>query len=104
MRDQHYYFFILGNSEPSVSVKNSPKSEEPTTADQPPIITTPPSLTAEEIRKSKAEITKLVPKCLDAMRECLQRFIQHYKALYRMAHYYCHSTCNKVIYMFFVFF
>ena len=58
----------------------------------------PPS--PEELKTSLAEIQRLIPMCLDAMRECLQRFIQHYKALYRMAHYYCHSVTNKVKFVF----
>ncbi|GFW50405.1 calcineurin-binding protein cabin-1 [Trichonephila clavipes] len=51
--------------------------------------------TPEELLLSQQEIAELIPMCLDAMRECLQRFIQHYKSLYRMAHYYCHSKRNK---------
>ncbi|GFQ82744.1 calcineurin-binding protein cabin-1 [Trichonephila clavata] len=51
--------------------------------------------TPEELLLSQQEIAALIPMCLDAMRECLQRFIQHYKSLYRMAHYYCHSKRNK---------
>ncbi|GFT23499.1 calcineurin-binding protein cabin-1, partial [Nephila pilipes] len=51
--------------------------------------------TPEELLFSQQEIAELIPICLDAMRECLQRFIQHYKSLYRMAHYYCHSKKNK---------
>ncbi|GBN00302.1 Calcineurin-binding protein cabin-1 [Araneus ventricosus] len=51
--------------------------------------------TPEELLYSQSEIAELVPVCLDAMRECLQRFIQHYKSLYRMAHYYCYSKKNK---------
>ncbi|KAG8195575.1 hypothetical protein JTE90_002197 [Oedothorax gibbosus] len=53
----------------------------------------PPS--TKELRASLSEIDALVPVCLEAMRECLNRFIQHYKALYRMAHYYCYSPRNK---------
>ncbi|XP_055949732.1 calcineurin-binding protein cabin-1-like isoform X2 [Argiope bruennichi] len=56
-------------------------------------IAVPP--TPEELLYSQSKIAELIPVCLDAMRECLQRFIQHYKSLYRMAHYYCHSKKNK---------
>lgn len=51
---------------------------------------------AEDLKRSRSDISRLIPKCLDALREVLQRFPQHYKALYRMAHYYCHSPVNRV--------
>ncbi|XP_071040839.1 calcineurin-binding protein cabin-1 isoform X2 [Parasteatoda tepidariorum] len=62
-----------------------------------PIIMTLPKIppSPEELLQSQSEIAKLIPACLDSLREVLQRFIQHYKALYRMAHYFCHSKRNK---------
>ncbi|KFM73927.1 Calcineurin-binding protein cabin-1, partial [Stegodyphus mimosarum] len=75
----------------SKTVTDSPSVEKPSNDIVPSVL--PP--TPEELEKSLTEISKLIPICLDAMRECLQRFIQHYKSLYRIAHYYCHSTKNK---------
>ncbi|XP_054714787.1 LOW QUALITY PROTEIN: calcineurin-binding protein cabin-1-like [Uloborus diversus] len=85
--------------DPPSACSSSSSKEQTKSSDIPAINTTNTSITktptADELKKSQAEIMKLIPMCLDSMRECLQRFIQHYKSLYRMAHYYCHSTKNK---------
>ena len=87
-------FFIahsfVDNLQPSQSHSNSTKSDNVGSQ------AVACQLSVEDLKKSKSDISRLIPKCLDAMREVLQRFPQHYKALYRMGHYYCHSPVNKV--------
>ncbi|XP_076057639.1 calcineurin-binding protein cabin-1-like [Oratosquilla oratoria] len=46
-----------------------------------------------EVNKKQCE--ELVTRCLIALKECLARFPQHYKSLYRLAHYYHLSKQHK---------
>uniref|UniRef100_T1JBG2 Uncharacterized protein n=1 Tax=Strigamia maritima TaxID=126957 RepID=T1JBG2_STRMM len=39
--------------------------------------------------------TVLLKMCQDALRQCLQRFPQHYKSLYRLAYFHSRSKFNK---------
>ena len=41
---------------------------------------------------------KLIQRCLEALVICLQRFPQHYKSQYRLAHAYLNIDCVKVWY------
>ncbi|XP_072933140.1 calcineurin-binding protein cabin-1-like [Epargyreus clarus] len=43
------------------------------------------------------EIMKIVSACLDALEDCASRFPQHYKAIYRLAHYHFYYKKGKDI-------
>ncbi|XP_041466733.1 calcineurin-binding protein cabin-1-like [Lytechinus variegatus] len=45
--------------------------------------------------KTKKRHLQLIDSCLGAMRLCLQRFPQHYKAAYRMAYLYAYAPTHK---------
>nr|XP_054757189.1 calcineurin-binding protein cabin-1-like [Lytechinus pictus] len=45
--------------------------------------------------KTKKRHLQLIDACLGAMRLCLQRFPQHYKAAYRMAYLYAYAPTHK---------
>lgn len=42
-----------------------------------------------------ADHYELVQHCLVALEECVLRFPQHYKSLYRLTHYYFHSKFHR---------
>lgn len=51
----------------------------------------------ESESKNKQPITRkcIIDQCLKGIKNCLQRFTQHYKSLYRISHYYCYSSEDK---------
>lgn len=47
-------------------------------------------------KETRYDHKDLIKKCIEALKQCLHRFPQHYKSLYRLAHYYFHSKYHKV--------
>ncbi|XP_023231855.1 calcineurin-binding protein cabin-1-like [Centruroides sculpturatus] len=54
-----------------------------------------PKRIIDVVEKQPLTKKKIVDQCLKGVRNCLQRFTQHYKSLYRLSHYYCYSAEDK---------
>lgn len=50
---------------------------------------------ADNLEMSNEEICNIISMCLDNLEDCVSRFPQHYKALYRLAHYHFYYKKDK---------
>lgn len=75
---------------PAVLLRSAPRRPEPLAP--PELLEVPRCLPADRVEQRKV----LVEMCVRALFLCLNRFPQHYKSLYRLAHLYACSKTHKV--------
>ncbi|KAL3259893.1 hypothetical protein MRX96_046324 [Rhipicephalus microplus] len=78
------------NATPGLSSDTSEKVQG--SKQESPASSSDPFLKLEEAKMKQV----LLKTCVHAMKECLSRFPQHFKSVYYLARFYCHSkrTCN----------
>ncbi|XP_034836135.1 calcineurin-binding protein cabin-1-like [Maniola hyperantus] len=87
------------NSSSSTSSSDSSSSESSSDSSSESSKDTDASSKSSQASKSLTdeEIKKIVSACLDALEDCASRFVPHYKALYRLAHYHFYYKKGKDI-------